>query len=131
MTLLRNGLIAIAVGGVIAGFSGGLPRWPLAALLALWPALGGHWLEVWFLNWLRPRLTAARGVQVAFRMAVWFAGGIVLAVGIAFTAMALTRFRPAHWPAWWLAGLGFIGIELIAHLALQLRGRPSFYNGLG
>ena len=25
----------------------------------------------------------------------------------------------------------FIGIELVVHLVLQLRGRPSFYNGLG
>ena len=25
----------------------------------------------------------------------------------------------------------FIGIELVVQLALQLRGRPSFYNGRG
>ena len=43
--------------------------------------------------------------------------------------MALAGFRPARWPAWWLGGLAFIGIELLAHLLLQLRGRPSFYNG--
>jgi hypothetical protein len=48
------------------------------------------------------------------------------------TAMALAGFRLAHWPAWWwLGGIAFIGIELVAHLVLQLRGRPSFYNGLG
>ncbi len=30
-------------------------------------------------------------------------------------------FGRAHWPAWWLGGIAFIGIELVAHLVLQLR----------
>jgi hypothetical protein len=47
------------------------------------------------------------------------------------TATALTEFRPAQWPAWWLGGLAFIGLELVAHLPLQLRGQPNFYNGRG
>jgi len=63
-TLLRNGTIAIVVGAVLARFSGGLARWPMDTLLVLWPALGGHWVEVWFLNWLRPRLSIACGVQL-------------------------------------------------------------------
>jgi hypothetical protein len=116
---------------VIARFWGGLARWPLAALMALWPSLGGHWLEVWFLNWLRPRLSEARGVQVAARLAVWFAGGIVLALGMSLTAMVLVKFRPARWLDWWLAGVAFIGVELVAHLILHLRGRPSFFSGSG
>jgi hypothetical protein len=40
-------------------------------------------------------------------------------------------FQRAHWPRWWLGGLVFIGIELVAHLVLRLRGRPNFYNGRG
>jgi hypothetical protein len=47
------------------------------------------------------------------------------------TAMALAGFRPAHWPAWWLGRLAFVGIELAVHLVLQLRGRPGFYGGNG
>jgi len=128
-------MIAIVVGAVLARFRGGLARWPLDTLLVLWPSLGGHWVEVWFLNWLRPRLSIARSVQVAARVGVWFVGGIGLAIAMGLTAMALSGFRPAHWPAWWhpwwLAGVAFIGIELVAHLVLQLRGRPSFYNGRG
>ena len=54
-----------------------------------------------------------------------------LAIGMGLTAMTLAEFRPPHWPAWWLGGLAFIGIELVTHLVLQLRGRPSFYNGRG
>jgi hypothetical protein len=131
ITILRTGTIAIVVGAVLARFSGGLARWPMATLLVFWPAFGGHWVEIWFLNWLRPRLSVARGVQVAARLGVWFAGGTGLAVGMALTAMELAGFRPVHWPAWWLGGLAFIGIELVAHLVLQLRGQPSFYNGRG
>src|ERR1700690_257364 len=85
-TMLRTGMIAIVVGGVLARFWGGLARWPMATLLVLWPCFGGHWVEVWFLNWLRPRLSIARGVQVAARLAAWFVGGAGLAIGIGLTA---------------------------------------------
>jgi hypothetical protein len=134
-TLVRTGTIAIAGGALIAGFSAGLARWPLDTLLVLWPALGGHGVEVWFLNWLRPRLLMARGAQVTARIGVWFAGGIILAMGVGLTAMALGGFRPGRWLTRWpnplLGGLAFIGIELAAHLALWMRGRPSFYDGRG
>jgi hypothetical protein len=129
--MLRTGTIAIVAGAVFAGLWGGLAFWPVAALLALWPSFGGHWVEVWFLNWLRPRLSIARGLQVGARIGVWFIGGTGLATGMGLTAMALTGFRTAHLSAWWLGGVAFIGIELVIHLVLQLRGRPSLYNGRG
>jgi hypothetical protein len=129
VTLIRNGTIAIVLGAVVARFWGGLSRWPLAALLALWPSLGGHWLEVWFLNWLRPRLSAAHPVQIAARIVVWFVGGIGLANGMILTTSVLTRSRLNNLPAWWLAGVTFICLELVVHLFLHLRGRPSFYDG--
>ena len=131
VTILRTGMIAIVVGAVLARLWGGLARWPMATLLVLWPSFGGHWVEVWFLNWLRPRLSITRSVQVAARVGVWFGGGAGFTIGMGLTAMALAEFRPAHWPAWWLGGLAFIGIELVTHLVLQLRGRPSCYNGRG
>jgi hypothetical protein len=131
VTLVRTGIIALVVGAVLARSRGGLARWPMATLLMLWPSFGGHWVEVWFLNWLRPCLSNARAVQVGARVGVWFVGGIGLALGMDLTAMALAGFRPAQWPAWWVGGIAFIGIELVAHLVLELRGRPSFYNGRG
>src|ERR1700676_2227428 len=100
-TMLRTGSIAIVVGAVLAPVWGGLARWLIATLLVLWTSFGGHWVEVWFLNWLRPRLSIARGVQVAARVGVWFVGGTGLAIGMGLTAMALARVRSAHWPAWW------------------------------
>jgi hypothetical protein len=130
-TVLRTGMIAIVGGVALTRLRGGPARWLMATLLMLWPSFGGHWVEVWFLNWVRPRLSIARGVQVAARVGVWFAGGVVLAFGVGLTAMELVAFRPARWPPWWVGGLGFIGIELVVHLVLELRGRPSFYNGRG
>ncbi len=130
-TLVRTGTIALAVGAVLARSWHGLARWPTANLLVLWPSFGGHWVEVWFLNWLRPRLPSARAVQIAARIAVWFIGGIALTLGMNLTAIPLPGFRPLHWPACWLGGPAFIGIELVIHLALQLRRRPSFINGRG
>ena len=131
---MRTCTIALVVGAVLACWRGGLARWPATTLLVLWPAFGGHWVELWFLNWLRPRLPMARAVQIGARVGVWFVGGTGLALGMGLTALVLGLHpaRSSAWgPAWWLGGWAFIGIELVAHLVLQLRGCPSFYNGRG
>jgi hypothetical protein len=132
-TLLRTGAVAIIIGDALAAGrgGGGLAAWPMSMLLALWPALGGHGVELWFLNWLRPRIPEARIVQIAARLATWFVGGVLLTLGMNLTATAMRGFRQAPWIPWWVGGLAFIAIELLAHLVLQLRGRPSFYNGRG
>jgi hypothetical protein len=133
-TLVRTGTIALVVGAVLARYRSGLARWPMATLLALWPALGGHFVELCFLNWIRPRLPDARAVQAGVRVGVWFVAGAGLALGMALTAQALGEPWPAQWSVWRACGLGglaFIGIEGVAHLALQLCGQPSFFNGRG
>ena len=132
-TLTRTVGIAVVAGAVLAWSRGGLSQWPAASAVMLWPSFGGHWLELWFLNWLRPRLAGRRAVQVAARLAVWFVGGVVLAVGMWVTAAAVPGLRPPR-TAWWLvglAGLAFVGVEMAAHVGLQLRGRPSLLNGRG
>ena len=91
---------------------------------------GGHWVELLFLNFLRPRLAGARAVQVGVRVLAWFVGGAVLAMGMKLTAM-LVGHRRADWVAWWMGGLAFIGIEMVVHLALWMRGRANFYDGRG
>lgn len=127
-TLLRTITIALIGGTLLSRWSNGRIRWPLATLLVLWFSFGGHWVELWYLNWLRPRLSPARTIQIGARVATWFWGGVALAFALALTARAI-GVGPQRWPAWWLGGFAFIGLELLAHLVLQLRGRPSFYNG--
>jgi hypothetical protein len=130
VTLTRTLSIAIVAGAVVASRAGGVRRWPLFSLLMLWPAFGGHWIDLAFLNWLRPRLPESRPIQSVARIAMWFVGGMVLAFGVRLTAMLLLEDRLA-WLTWATAGTVFVAIELVAHAVLHLRGRASFYNGLG
>ena len=131
-TLTRTVTIAVALGAALAFTRGrGLRDWPAGALLALWPALGGHFVELLFLNLLRPKLPPSRGVQVMARLITWFVGGCVLAGGMFATAWLLGRPVALGWRVWVMAGAAFIVIELIAHVGLQLGGRGSFYNGRG
>ncbi|MFN7924148.1 MAG: hypothetical protein U0Q16_28865 [Bryobacteraceae bacterium] len=129
--ILRTFTLAAFLGAGAAAISGRWTRWPLAALLALWPSFGGHWLEMLFLNWLRPNLPAARPIQVVARVALWFVGGVAFLAAMRATATAFTGFPALGSLPWWAGGLGFIGVELAAHAGLALRGRPSFYDGLG
>ena len=131
VTLTRTISIALIAAAVAAPWLGGLRRWPVLVVLMLWPAFGGHWVDLLFLNWVRPRLPSASHVQRAVRIGLWFVGGIVLAFGARLTAMLLLARSPVSWLPWAIAGTAFVTIELIAHAAMHFRGRPSFYNGLG
>lgn len=128
-TLKRTGGIALIVGAILAWRSHDLRLWPIASLLVFWPAFGGHWVEIVFLNYVRPRLPNARPMQLGARLAVWFVGGVVLLAGMMLTAKLLDSGAGVHWPAWWVGGLAFIGIELIVHLILLMRGKPNAYAG--
>jgi hypothetical protein len=129
VTLARTLSIAVVAGAVVSLFDGGIKAWPALSVLMLWPSFGGHWIDLLFLNGIRPHLPRSGVVQRVARVAVWFVGGIVLAAGVRLTArMLLARPSPA-WLTPVIAGTLFVAIELVAHAALQLRGRPSFYNG--
>jgi hypothetical protein len=129
-TLKRNFAIAMFVGVVIAA----VRRAPFLALpwtlLALWPSLGGHFVEIAFLNGMRPRLPRARLVQASTRIVWWLAGGALLGGALIATAHALPITAPA-WRRWWMGAPFFVGIELVAHATLARRGLPSFYRGDG
>ena len=129
VTLLRTGLIGLVAGVIAASVQHQPASWPQWTAAALWFSLGGHWVELFFLNWLRPRLAAARWVQVIGRMITWLAGGTVLMVGARTTASSLSA-QALRLPPWWVGGPVFLGLELLVHALPQLRGRPSFYNGL-
>src|SRR4051812_36515196 len=97
VTLARTGTIALVIGAILALWSGHLSYWPVAALLVLWMSLGGHYVEIGFLNWLRPRVPVARAVQVAVRIGVWFIGGVILTLAMRLTLVALAGARPTRW----------------------------------
>ena len=130
-TLARTFGIAIVAGAIAAALSGRFRYWPIFSLVMLWPSFGGHWLEVFFLNGIRPRLSAVPAVQRGARLLAWFIGGIVLVFGARLTATLLLARPSIEWLTWATAGAAFVAVELIAHAALQLRGRSSFYNGRG
>jgi hypothetical protein len=130
-TLARTIGIAVVAGAALASRWGGIARWPIATLLMLWPSFGGHWLELWFLDWVRPRLPRQRAVQIAARLATWFVGGLVVGIGMFITATTLVGRPGIPWRLWWAAGVAMIVIELTAHLLLQLRGAPGFFDGRG
>lgn len=39
--------------------------------------------------------------------------------------------EPARYPYLWIGGFLLIGIELMAHLLMLIRGKPNFYLGTG
>ena len=127
-TLVRTITIALVAGLAASRPLGGPTRWPAATLVMLWPSLGGHFVEAWYLGWLRPRLRTSRRAQIVARLVTWFIGGIGLGVGMELTARATAGVPLSRGPAWWTAGIAFIGVELAAHLALLVRGRPSIYR---
>jgi hypothetical protein len=131
VTLTRTFGIALVGGALVAPWAGGVGRWPLLSLLLLWPAFGGHWIDLFFLNWCRPRLPRTGAIQRFARIAVWFGGGVVLALGVRQTARLALERPSLTWFTWARAGALFVVIELVAHAVLYIRGRPSFYDGLG
>jgi hypothetical protein len=129
-TLRRTFTIAIVV-GLVGALIARAPALALPwMLLALWPSLGGHYVEIAFLNGVRSRLPRARLVQVCARIAWWLAGGVVLGFAAIFTSRVLPLAAPPL-RTWWMGAPIFVGVELIAHAGLVLRGRPNFYRGDG
>lgn len=129
-TLTRNVLIALGVGSVFALRSGDSSLVLRVAVLALWFSLGGHYVEIAFLNGVRPRLTASRRAHVLARVAVWFIAGVVLFALMSFSAHLVFE-HPHLGLAWWFGGVLFVLVELVVHGALLARRAPTFYDGRG
>jgi hypothetical protein len=129
-TLARNLAISVAAGVAIA-VAGHAPFLTLpGTFLALWPSLGGHFIEIAFLDGVRHRLPRVRLVQICARLVWWLAGGALIGAALIATAHALLIAAP-RWRLWWMGAPIFVGIELVAHSVLALRSRPNFYRGDG
>src|SRR5437870_13810900 len=128
--LARNVALAAVAGAVLALQRHNLGLLLPIAALALWFSLGGHYVELAFLNGLRARIPQGRLTQVGLRLVVWFTGGVVLYVLMAASARALPLEAPPL-RMWWYGGLLLIVVELAVHGLMAMRGKPSFYSGRG
>jgi hypothetical protein len=129
-TLARNLTIAAVAGLAFALQRADLTMLLPAAALALWFSLGGHYVELAFLNGIRPRVPDGRLTRALVRLLVWACGGVLLYAGAAATALALPIARPPL-RLWWLGSVLFIGLEIVVHATLAVRRRPNFYDGRG
>jgi len=129
-TLLRNVLIAVVVGAILAVCRGNLSLVGPFTLLAMWFTLGGHYVEVVFLNRVRYRLPKTRASQVLGRLSFWFLGGCVLYLGMSATMRLLTG-TSARYRDLWIGGILLMGIEAVVHIVGLLRRKQNFYLGTG
>jgi hypothetical protein len=129
-TLARNLTIAAVVGAVFAIQRRDLELLLPVTILAMWFSLGGHYVELAFLNGVRPRIPQRRITQALARLLVWSCGGAVLYACVAATARALPVAAPPL-KLWWFGSVLFIGVELAVHAVLAIRGLGSFYDGRG
>ena len=128
-TLGRTVGLALAIGFGVALYQRRPTLAPITALLALWFTLGGHFIELWCRNGLRPMLPN-RALALIARLAAWFVGGSALYGGALATRSLLTGRPAPPWP-WWSGGVFFIAAELLIHSWLLGRGQPSAFDGRG
>src|SRR6476619_1953306 len=77
-TLARNVMIAVVVGVVFALLRHDLKLLLPVTTLAMWFSLGGHYVDLAFLNGVRARLPQRRLTQALVRLLVWSCGGTLL-----------------------------------------------------
>lgn len=124
LTTLFVAILALA--GRVTGSWGRL--WLTSFPAILWFPLGGHYVELAYLNVLRMRFPAVHRHARAARIAVWFVGGLLLGMGMWWTWRALGNTLPFELPWWW--GMpAFVFVEFIVHGLLHLQRLPNFWDG--
>ena len=110
--------------------------WLVLVLAVAWISFGGHWVEIAYLNVIRPRIARLPDAALmAVRIAVWLVGGTLLFVGAAVTRSMLTVGQLPDGgllrDVLLLGGPIFVGVELVVHSVAYLLAQPSFWNRLG
>jgi hypothetical protein len=140
-TVARTGGIAIIVASIatltrlghLPASSAQWHNWFALFVFVAWPSFGGHWIELAYLNGLRPRIAHWSDVSLIFvRLGVWLIGGTILFLGAVVSYGLLTTGKLPDQSlvlkALLLGGPVFVAVEFFPHTFLQLRGRPSFWN---
>lgn len=94
----------------------------------LWFPLGGHYVELLYLNVLRMRRPAFHRHRRSTRIGVWFIGGLPLGLGLWWTWTGLGNALPVA-PPWWWGMPAFVIVEFVVHAIRQALGYPNFWNG--
>ena len=128
-TLARTAGLALVIGIGVGLYQHRLSAVPTTTVLALWFTLGGHFVELWYRNELRPRI-ASRPLALFARLIAWFVGGSALFWGALVTRTLMGDHRNTSWP-WWAGGVLFVGAELAIHVWLRVRRQPSVFDGRG
>ncbi len=130
-TLTRTLAIAAGVTTLLAIV---LPRdeslffmWVITYPAVLWFPLGGHYVELVYLNFWRQRSVWARKNHTIARPLVWMLGGLPLGLGCRATWIAL-GYEQAGMLPWWWGVLFFPFVECIVHTINSVTGKPSFWN---
>jgi hypothetical protein len=131
-TLLRTSTIAFFVTSatvlLLPSDGGFLRLWLITFPAVLWVPLGGHYVELLYLNAIRLRYPWVRRLRRSTRVAWWFAAGLPLGLGCWWTWLALGAKPHFGLPFWW--GMPFFAVvELAIHALLALFNKPSFWNG--
>ena len=143
-TLTRTGGIAVVVASIacivqlhhLPATSAQWHLWLALLVFVSWISFGGHCVEIVYLNGIRPRIARwSDSLLIVARLCVWIVGGAVLFLGalISRNLMLFSELPPTSQiiRALLIGGPAFIVVEMIAHLFLLRRGRPSFWNRRG
>jgi hypothetical protein len=116
--------------------SGEWHRWLTLVVFVAWFSFGGHWVELAYLNGIRPKIAHWSDISLSFvRLTVWLIGGTILLLGAIMSRdLILNSEFPGYsniFPAVLYGGPVFCAIELVVHVLLFHRGKPSFFNFRG
>ena len=90
---------------------------------------GGHWPELWFINYLKFRLPHRVLVLYPVRILFWYAIGVILTFLSRFVVILISGSDHGI-GRWWEYAAIYVIIELIMHMFLQLVKKKSFWNGV-
>lgn len=135
-TLIRTVITATIIAAILF-FAHAFPsgdQTKLNLLIMIWLmvyiiVLGGHLLELIFINYLKFVLPKNIILLYVIRIAYWFLCAIPLIFG---AGLIHNLFVHKNGPMVYdyTFGVFYIGIELFMHAMMQIRFRKSFYNGV-
>jgi hypothetical protein len=70
-----------------------------------------------------------RIIEISLRIIYWYVSGCLL-YNFAMLLRGILEHKDLFAKDWWMGGIYFIAIELIANLFLQLIMKKSFWNGV-